>query len=58
MNNKATATSNYDYHGNDEPVECDVCNTSMTLSCGENFLICDSVDCDNEIELNLESDDE
>lgn len=50
--------NNHNYHGNKKPVECQECNTSMTLSCGENFLICDNVECDNEIELNLENDDE
>ena len=36
-----------------EEVECKECNSSMTESDNGNFLICDNVECDNEIELNL-----
>ncbi len=39
----------------DEPeeVECQECFSLMTESDNGNFLICDNVNCDNEIELNL-----
>ena len=57
MNNKTTATSNYNYHGNESPTECDECNSSMTLSDNGNYLVCDNfLVCDNQIKV--ESDDE
>ena len=45
--------NNHNYHGNEEPIECGVCNSAMTLSCNENLLVCDNHDCNEEIELNL-----
>lgn len=53
-----TQMNNYHDQGEGEPIECPTCHSSMTLSCGENFLICDNVDCDEEIELNLGDDNE
>ncbi|MCP5079015.1 MAG: hypothetical protein GY951_13290, partial [Psychromonas sp.] len=44
----------------DEPeeVEYQECFSLMTESDNGNFLICDNVNCDNEIELNLGDEDE
>jgi len=49
--------NNHNYHGNKEPVECSECNTSMIESCDGNFLICENVQCDNEIELEGDGDE-
>lgn len=44
MNNHTDTSTN-------EPVECNICNSSMTESDNGNFLICDNVNCYNEIKL-------
>ena len=50
--------NNHNYHGNKNPIECPTCKSAMTVSDNENFLICDSLTCNEEIELNLGEDDE
>ena len=41
--------NNYNYQGDKEPTECQECFSSMTESCDQNFLICDNIECDEEI---------
>lgn len=41
--------NNYEYQGEQEPTECSECFSSMTKEDG--LLICDSLNCDNVIEL-------
>ncbi|MBL4795880.1 MAG: hypothetical protein JKY50_00545 [Oleispira sp.] len=49
--------NNYHDQSENEPVECNVCHTSMIESCNGNFLICENVQCDNEIKLEGEGDE-
>ena len=43
--------SNYEDQSENEPVECNKCFSSMIESCDGKFLICENVQCFNEIEL-------
>lgn len=43
--------NNHNYHGDKDVAECSTCNSAMTESDNGNFLICDNVNCDNEVDL-------
>lgn len=49
--------NNYHDDSCNEPVECKDCNSSMTESDNGNLLICDNVQCDNEIKLKGKNDE-
>lgn len=49
--------NNHEYQGDKEPTECDICYSAMTESDNGNFLICDNLNCDNEISLGEQEDE-